>query len=72
MERRQVVVESAEALDDASQERVKSGLAKTYGEDLTFEFKVTPELLGGMRVRIGNNVVDSSVKTRLERLSNAF
>ena len=72
MERRQVLVESASALDDQSQNRVKASLSGRYGDDLTFEFKVTPELLGGMRVRVGNDVWDGSVKTRLERLSNSF
>ena len=72
MERRQVLVESATSLDSASQERVKAGLVKKYGADLSFEFKVNPELIGGMRIRVGNDVLDGSVKTRLERLSNAF
>tara|TARA_Y100001933_G_scaffold264304_1_gene329290 strand:- start:974 stop:1366 length:393 start_codon:yes stop_codon:yes gene_type:complete len=72
MERRQVLVESASTLDDPSQNRVKASLSRQYGDDLTFEFKVTPELLGGMRVRVGNDVWDGSVKTRLERLSNSF
>ena len=72
MERRQVLVESAKTLDDPSQNRVKASVTRQYGDDLTFEFKVTPELLGGMRVRVGNDVWDGSVKTRLERLSNSF
>ena len=72
MERRQVLVESAEALDEASQERVKGSLAKQYGDDLSFEFKVSPGLHGGMRVRVGNDVWDGSVKTRLDRLANSF
>ena len=72
MERRQVLVESAEALDEASQVRVKGSLAKQYGDDLSFEFKVSPGLLGGMRVRVGNDVWDGSVKTRLDRLANSF
>jgi len=71
-ERRQVLVESANPLDETSQSRVKSSLSRQYGDDLTFEFKVTPELLGGMRVRVGNDVWDGSVKSRLDRLSNSF
>ncbi len=72
MERRQVTVESAEALDEASRDRVQSSLTENYGDDLSFEFKVNPDLLGGMRVRVGNDVWDGSVKSRLDRLSNAF
>ena len=72
LERRQVVVESATSLDDSSKDRIKDSLSRQYGGDLTFEFKVTPELLGGTRVRVGNDVWDGSVKTRLDRLTNAL
>lgn len=72
MERRQVLVESASALDEASQARVRESLTKKYGDDLSFEFKVTPDLLGGMRVRVGNDVWDGSIKSRLDRLANSF
>ena len=72
LERRHVVVESATDLDAASRERVTTGLADKYGADLTYEFRVNPELLGGLKVRVGNDVFDGSVKGRLARLSQAF
>ena len=70
--RREVVVESSVPLDSNTTVRVTTGLQEKYGHDLTFEFKVTPELLGGMRIRVGNDVWDGSVKARIERLSNSF
>ncbi len=70
--RREVVVESSIPLDSNTTVRVTTGLQEKYGHDLTFEFKVTPELLGGMRIRVGNDVWDGSVKARIERLSNSF
>ena len=54
------------------QERVVSGLVAKYGDDLTFEYRVTPELLGGLKIRVGNDVFDGSVKGRLDRLAEAF
>nr|NIS40643.1 F0F1 ATP synthase subunit delta [Desulfuromonadales bacterium] len=72
LEKRQVRVESAAGLTDQEVARVKAELSKQYGEGLEFDFAVNPELLGGLRVRVGNDVWDGSVKTRLERLSNAF
>lgn len=72
LERRHVVVESAAALDDASRQRVVAGLAEKYGDDLTYEYRVNPELLGGLKVRVGNDVFDGSVKGRLDRLAQAF
>lgn len=72
LERRHVVVESATDLDAATRERVSSGLAAKYGSDLTYEYRVNPELLGGLKVRVGNDVFDGSVKGRLDRLAQAF
>ena len=72
VERREVVIESATELDSASRERVTAGLAAKYGNDLSFSYKVTPELLGGLKVRVGNDVWDGSVKGRIDRLAQAF
>jgi F-type H+-transporting ATPase subunit delta len=72
LERREVTVESAVALDDETRQRVVAGLANQYGPDLVVQYKITPELLGGLRIRVGNDVFDGSVQGRLERLANAF
>jgi len=72
MERRKVTVESAVELDEATRVRVIAGLAKQYGPDLVAEYKVTPGLLGGLRIRVGNDVYDGSVQGRLDRLAAAF
>ncbi len=70
--KRKVVVESAVALDEASRVRVLAGLTKQYGAGLVAEYKVTPELLGGLRIRVGDDVFDGSVQGRLDRLAAAF
>ena len=72
LERRRVVVESAAELDQVSRDRVVSGLVAKYGNDLSFEYRVTPDLLGGLKIRVGNDVFDGSVKGRLDRLAQAF
>jgi F-type H+-transporting ATPase subunit delta len=71
-DRRRVTVESAVALDDASRQRVVDGLAKAHGPNLTISYTVNPELIGGLRIRVGNDVLDGSVQGRLARLANAF
>lgn len=71
-DRRRVVVESAVPLDPATQQRVVAGLAKDYGTDLEVEYKVDGSLLGGLRIRVGNDVLDGSVQGRLDRLSRVF
>jgi F-type H+-transporting ATPase subunit delta len=71
-ESRQVTIESATELDSATRERVSSGLIVKYGNDLSFSYKITPELLGGLKVQVGNDVWDGSVKGRIDRLAQAF
>lgn len=70
--KKEVTVESAVALNETTANKVKKSLAKQYGKDLNFDFKVTPELLGGMRIRVGNDLFDGSVKARLEQLQESF
>lgn len=69
---RHVLVESAKELDTQSRAELEGSLRAQHGGDLTFEYTVQPELLGGMRVRKGDDVWDGSVKARLQRLSEAF
>lgn len=69
---KQVTVESAVELNGTTTNKVKKSLKSQYGNDLNFEFKITPELLGGMRIRVGNDLFDGSVKARLERLQESL
>jgi F-type H+-transporting ATPase subunit delta len=68
LDKRHARVETAVPLDPQAQSQMGQNLARRYGTDLTTEFLVNPELLGGMRVRVGSDVWDSSVRNRLERL----
>lgn len=69
---KQVTVESATALNPNTAEQLATSLRQQYGQDLVFDFKTDPELLGGLKVRVGNDVFDGSVKSRLERLANSI
>ena len=66
------VIESASALTPETGGKVENDLRARYGADLTTEFKVTPELIGGLRIKIGSDVWDGSVRHRLDRLSQQF
>jgi F-type H+-transporting ATPase subunit delta len=68
VEKRRARIETASEMDPATQSEVVTNLKKKYGSDLTPEFVVNPELLGGMRIRVGSDVWDGSVRNRLERL----
>jgi F-type H+-transporting ATPase subunit delta len=67
-EKRHARIETATALEPQIASQVSLNLARRYGSDSTTEFAVNPALLGGMRVRVGSDVWDSSVRNRLERL----
>ncbi len=65
-------VMSAFPLSDAQLDAVKAQLAKRVGSDVTVSTKVDPSLLGGLVVRIGSQMIDSSIKTRLNTLAQAM
>jgi F-type H+-transporting ATPase subunit delta len=69
IEKRHATIESAEELSPEIRGQIASNLKRKYGADLTADFAVNPQLLGGMRVRLGSNVWDGSVQNRLQRLA---
>ena len=54
---------SAEQLD-----RLRAGLAKNHGRDLKLNLVIDPAVLGGIRVQIGDDVIDGSVSTKITEL----
>ena len=72
LQRRTADVQSAVALNDSQQNQVKENLAKLYGNNLSYSFTENAELLGGMRVKVGSDVYDGSVRTRLAKLEQSF
>ncbi|MFO1482012.1 MAG: ATP synthase F1 subunit delta [Verrucomicrobiaceae bacterium] len=72
VDRQRALVESATALTPAIQSELKTSLSKKYGRTLNLEFQVKPELLGGIRIKVGSDVWDGSVKARLQSLSNSL
>lgn len=70
--RRTAVVESATAQLAEFQNDVKENLLKKYGPGLNIQFVVNPALIGGLRVRVGSDVLDGSVAARLNQLAESF
>ena len=68
LDKRRATIESATALDPAVSREIVAGLEKKYGTGLATEYVINRDLLGGVRVRVGSDVWDSSVRSRLERL----
>jgi F-type H+-transporting ATPase subunit delta len=72
IDKRHAVIESASSLSQATSSSVVDSLKQKHGDDLTVEFKVNPELIAGMRIRVGSDVLDGSVRSRLARLQEQF
>jgi F-type H+-transporting ATPase subunit delta len=70
LEKRMAKIETANEVDSTTSSELVTNLKKKYGSNLTAEFVVNPQLLGGMRIRVGNDVWDGSVRHRLERLEH--
>ena len=68
IEKRHARIESSTEVSPETSARIVENLKKKRGRDLTTEFIINPELLGGVRIRVGSDVWDGSVRNRLERL----
>ena len=65
-------VESAMPLPAEMRGRIQAGLARTYGPGISASFAHNPELIGGMRIKVGSDVYDGSVRARLAALQKGF
>jgi F-type H+-transporting ATPase subunit delta len=69
LDKRHALIESASPLDDASAANIAKTLRTRFGNDITTEFRTTPGLLGGLRIKLGSDVWDGSISSRLNELS---
>jgi F-type H+-transporting ATPase subunit delta len=61
-------VESAEALSASEVASIEQSMTARFGAETTFQYSVNPALIAGIRVKIGSDVYDASVRERLNRL----
>jgi F-type H+-transporting ATPase subunit delta len=66
------VVYSAFAIDDAARAELAATLEKRFARKLNVSVELQPELIGGIRVVVGDEVLDTSVKARLEQMKVAL
>lgn len=64
-------VRSAFPLTDEQQKALAAAIAKKTGKDVALTYVVDPSLMGGIVTRIGDTVIDGSVKNRLDQLKAA-
>jgi len=72
LDRRTAKIESAVAISAQLQESIRTKLAGIYGQGLSISFALNPALIGGLRIKVGSDVYDSSIQAKLRDLQNAF
>jgi F-type H+-transporting ATPase subunit delta len=70
--RRTAKVESSVVLSPEQQAGLRGNLGAKYGPGLELTFAQNPALLGGLRIQVGSDVYDGSVRARLEELRESF
>lgn len=70
--RHTAIIESAVPLMTEVQETLRESLLRQYGPGLEMTFSHKPSLIGGLRVQVGCDVYDGSVRARLEALEKSF
>ncbi len=70
--RRTARIESSVPLSPELQSGLKAALEKRYGQGLHFVFGENPDLIGGVRVQIGSDVYDGSIRARLDGIYEDF
>ena len=70
--RRTARIESAIQLPESLSTAIQANLARRYGPGLTVSFAQKQDLIGGLRVQVGSDVYDGSIRARLAELADRF
>ncbi len=68
VERHTATVQSATTLPSDLRELIQTRLARSYGAGLAISFSLRPALIGGVRIQIGNDVYDGTIRSGLSVL----
>jgi F-type H+-transporting ATPase subunit delta len=62
----------AEALKDEHIEALRTALKAVSGKDVTLDIKIDPAIIGGLVVKLGSRMVDTSLRTKLNAIKHAM
>jgi len=71
-ERHSARVESAVPLPEALRSEVVAGVTRKYGSGIETSFAENPALIGGVRLQVGSDVYDSSVRAKLDAIESGL
>jgi F-type H+-transporting ATPase subunit delta len=63
-----VTITSAVSLDEATVKSIGDAIGRQTGQTIQLTAEVDPDVLGGLVVRVGNSILDASIRNRLENL----
>ncbi|MFN8097820.1 MAG: F0F1 ATP synthase subunit delta [Dermatophilaceae bacterium] len=66
------VVTSASSLDEAEMTRLRDALGRIYGRAIQVQSVIDPSVVGGLRVKIGDEVIDGTIARKLEAARRHF
>lgn len=72
LDRRTARVENAVETPPELMNSIRANLERRYGSGLNISFGINPGLIGGLRIKVGSDVYDGSVKARLEALKSSL
>ena len=72
LDRRTARVENAVETPPDLMNSIRANLERRYGSGLNISFGINPALIGGLRIKVGSDVYDGSVKARLEALKSSL
>ncbi len=72
LEAREAHIESATVLSDEAKASLEADITARHGKDISYHYQTSADLIGGLRIRVGSDVWDGTVKARLDRLGLAF
>jgi len=72
LDRRTARIESPVGLSEQEKKGLTASLNTRYGGNLIFDFQQNTALIGGLRIRVGSDVLDGSVRARLDALEETL
>lgn len=68
----EVTLTTATAVSDEQRGRITDSLKKRFGRDIRLTVELDPALIGGARLKVGDRVIDGTVRTGLDKLATAL
>lgn len=72
VQRRSATIESPTEMTSDDKRQIEAQLLARYGRGMTYEYRINPALIAGLRIQVGSDVYDGSVAGRLRALQESF